>query len=295
MVNVNVVDNTQTLTLDISVVGADILSGNENMMIYGMDQATVTVTVKGSNRELRKYTESDFSAFVNVREISDSGKHILPISVQLPTGASLSVVSTDILNVTLYSDLVATKTVPFDTFYGNAIMLPETEGYYNVVKSVDSVEITGPKQLVDSIESAKYCIEGDIQLGKSFSNCSLIFCDGNGDFVSDDMGLLSYSTEDITVDVLVTGKKTVPILVTVAGLEEGEYFATMSSDMVTLYGDPLVLAQIDEYTIGLDSVAIGQKVKVTLSDSDLREGISFGENEVSIYIQINSTADASQK
>ena len=298
MMNVNVVDNTETITLNINVVGADILNANEDMMIYGMDKGTVTITVKGSNRELRKHRDSDYSATVNVSEVSDSGKHILPISVQLPTGANVSLVSMDSSNVTLYSDFVVTKSVPFDTFYGNVIMLPETEeGYYSVYsieKSVESVEITGPKQLIDAIASAKYCIEGDIQMGKSFSNCSLMFCDANGDFVSEHTGLISYSSEDIAVDVVVTGKKTVPLSVTVAGLAYGEWFATMSTESVTLYGDPAVLAEINQYTIGLDGVLIGQTVEVVLTDKDLDEGISFGEIPVSVYVQINSISDSSK-
>ncbi len=294
MVNVNVVDKTEKITLNINVVGADILNANEDMMIYGMDKGTVTITVKGSNRELRKHHDSDYSATVNVSDISDSGKHTLPISIQLPAGANISLVSMDSSNVTFYSDTVLTKTVPFDTFYGNAIMLPEAEGYYSVVKSVDFVEITGPKQLIDMVESAKYCIEGDIKMGKSFSNCALIFCDAKGDFVSYDTGLISYSSKDISVDVLVTGKKEVPLSVTVAGLEDGEWFATMSTEKVTLYGDPAALAEIDKYTIGLDSVMIGQTVEVVLTNEDIDEGISFGEAPISVYIQINSTADASK-
>lgn len=298
MVNVNVVDKTETITLNINVVGADILNTNENMMIYGMDKGTVTITVKGSNRELRKHLDSDYSATVNVSDVSDSGKHILPISIQLPAGANISLVSMDFSNVTLYSDIVFTKSVPFDAFYGNVIMLPETEeGYYsvyNIVRSVDYVEITGPKQLIDMVESAKYCIEGDIQMGKSFSNCSLMFCDANGDFVPDHTNLISYSSDDIAVDVVVTGKKTVPLSVTVAGLEDEEWFATMSTEKVTLYGDPAALAEIEKYIIGLDSVMIGQTVEVVLTDKDLDEGMSFGENPVSVYVQINSTNDSSK-
>lgn len=295
MVNVNVVDKTETITLNINVVGADILDTNEDMMIYGMDKGTVTITVKGSNRELRKHRDSDYSATVNVSDISDSGKHILPISIQLPAGANISLVSMDSSNVTLYSDTVLTKTVPFDTFYSNnAIMLLEAEGYHSVVKSVDFVEITGPKQLIDTVESAKYCIEGDIRMGKSFSNCSLVFCDKNGDFVTYDTGLISYSSNDIVVDVLAIGKKEVPLSVTVAGLEDGEWFATMSTEKVTLYGDPAVLAEIEEYIIGLDSVMIGQTVEVVLTDNDIDEGISFGENPILVYVQINSTNDSSK-
>lgn len=295
MVNVNVVDNTETITLNISVVGADVLDTNENMMIYGMDKGTVTITVKGSNRELKKHLDSDYSATVNVSGVSDSGKHILPISVQLPAGANISLVSMDSPNVTLYSDVVFTKTVPFDTFYGNnAIMHPEAEGYYSVVKSVDFVEITGPKQLIDMVESAKYCIEGDIQMGKSFSNCSLMFYDGNGDFVSYPTDLISYSADDIAVDVVFTGKKTVPLSVTVAGLEDGEWIAEMITKTVTIYGDPAKLAEIEEYKIGLDSVMMGQMVEVVLTDNDLGEGLTFGGNSVSVYIQINSANDASK-
>lgn len=297
MANVNVVDKTKTITLNVNVVGADILNANEDMMIYGMDKGTVTITVKGSNRELRKHLDSDYSATVNVSDVSDSGKHILPISVQLPAGANVSLVSMDSNNVTLYSDFIVTKTVPFDTFYGNVIMLPETEeGYYsvyNIEKSVDFVEITGPKQLIDMVESAKYCIEGDIQMGKSFSNCSLMFCDAKGDFVSDYTNLISYSVEDITVDVIVTGKKTVPLSVMVEGLEDGEWFAKTSPENVTIFGDPALLAQINQYTIELSDVTIGQTKEVTLSDSDLDEGLSFGENPISVYVQINSTNESS--
>jgi hypothetical protein len=294
MVNVNVVDNTETLTLNINVVGADILSGNENMMIYGMDQATVTVTVKGSNRELKKLIASEFNATVNVSGISDSGKHVLPISVQIPAGVNVSVVSKDFDNVTLYSDFVLTKTVPFDTFFGNAIMLPESESVYTVEKSRDAIEITGPKSIIDAIESAKYCIEGDIQFGKTFSNCAVLFCDKNGDFVVQNTNLVSYPAGDIVVDVVVTGKKTIPLSVSAPGLETGAWFATMSTESATVYGDPETLAGISGYQIVLEDVVIGQTVEVVLSDDNLAEGVTFGENPITVYVQIVSTSETSE-
>ena len=294
MVNVNVVDNTETVTLNINVVGADILGANENMMIYGMDKGTVTVTVKGSNRELKKLIASEFNATVNVSDISDSGKHVLPVTVQIPAGVNVSVVSKDFDNVTIYSDFVLTKTVPFDTFFGNAIMLPESEGVYTVEKSLDAIEITGPKTLIDTIESAKYCIEGDIQLGKTFSNCSVLFCDRNGDFVVYDTNLISYLTENIVVDVVVTGKKTIPLSVSAPNLETGAWFATMSTESVTVYGDPETLAGINGYEIVLDDVTIGQTVEIVLSDADLDEGVTFGENPITVYVQIVATSETSE-
>ena len=294
MVNVNVVDNTETITLNINVVGADILDTNENMMIYGLDKGTVTVTVKGSNRELKKLIASECNATVNVSNVSDSGKHVLPVSVQIPAGVNVSVVSKDIDNVTIYSDFVLTKTVPFDTFYGNAIMLPESEGVYTVEKSLDAIEITGPKTLIDTIESAKYCIEGDIQLGKTFSGCSVLFCDKNGDFVSYDTNLISYLSDNIVVDVVVTGKKTIPLSVSAPNLETGAWFATMSTESVTVYGDPAVLAEIDGYEIVLDDVVIGQTVEIVLSDEGLANGVTFGENPITVYVQIVATSEFSE-
>ncbi|MBQ8408852.1 MAG: hypothetical protein IJY39_08315 [Clostridia bacterium] len=287
MVNLNDTDITSTLTLKINVTGVDELRAQDNMVIYGMDKSTVTITVKGSNRDLRKYSESDYVATVDVSQLSKDGKHSLPISIKTPSGSSITVVGTDPQNVNLYSDYSVTKSVRFEVLRGS--MTTITTYKYEIVQSDYYVDITGPRAMVDIIDSAQYHIDGEFYSSKSFAGFALLFCDKNGDFVSFEEGAISYSTADITVKVNVTAQKSIPVVVKISGIGE-DLVAKPELSYVTVYGDPVALEQVSEYTVYLTEVILGRNPEVTLSSDNLPEGVTVENEGGSFTIFIEESA-----
>lgn len=282
MVNLNDTSVPSTITLTVNIDGVEALK-DKGMMIYGYDKTTVTVTIKGSNRDLNKYSEDDYRASVNVGNINASGKHTLPIEITTPSGSSISVDNLEPLNMVIYSDESLTKTIPFDWVKGDVVTIPTYS--YSIEKSADFIKISGPKSVIETIESAKYIIEGEFYSSKTFTGFTDIkFCDKNGDYVSYGKDLVSYSSSDINVYVNVLTKKSVPISVSILG--GGSLVGTATPGTVTLIGDPLVLSEIDKYIIYLTEAYIDRAAQVTLtSGSDqFKDGVTIEEEGATVLI-----------
>ena len=267
--NLNDTDVTTTMNLEVHVVGVDALN-NSGMMMYGMDKNNVTVTVKGSNRDLKKYSESDYTATIDVSSLTTAGKHSLPISIKTPDGSSISTVSTEPASINLNADFIATKDLPLNVFEKYVKI---TAYDYSIEKSTDYIQIKGPKSVVDRMSYAGYTIEGEISLSKSFSGFSIGFFDRNGDYIAFDPGTMTYSTNDITIKVNVTTQISVPVVIKVMG-EGSSLVATPERSHVMLKGDPGLLSQITEYTITLSEAMAGRSVSVTLTGEGLPNGVS---------------------
>jgi hypothetical protein len=279
MVNLNDTDVSTTITLKINIEGIDALRAQENMVVYGLDRSMVTITVKGSNRDLKKYSDTDYVATVDVSNLDKDGKHTLPITITPPHGSNISVSAMDVKNVNLYSDYVMTKSVRFNVLRGD--MTTVTTYTYDIVQSAYYVDVTGPRAMVDVIDSAQYYVEGEFYSSKSFSGFAVRFCDKNGDYVSFENDAVSYSTSDITVKVDVRTQKSIPVVVKVIGMGS-DLIATPQMSYVTVYGDPMALAQVSEYTVTLTEAILGRDPDVTLSSDNLPEGVTV-EGEGSVF------------
>ena len=290
MVNLNDTDVSTTVTLKINVEGIDVLRAEENMVVYGLDRNVVTITVKGSNRDLRKYTEEDYVATIDVSNLDRDGKHTIPITIITPSGSSIAVSAMDVKNVNLYSDYIMTKSVRFNVLRGD--MTTVTTYTYDIVQSAYYVDVTGPRAMIDTIDSAQYYVEGEFYSSKSFSGFALRFCDKNGDYVSFESDAVSYSTSDVTVKVDVRTQKSIPVVVKVTGIG-ADLVATPQMSYVTVHGDPMALAQVSEYTVTLTEAILGRDPDVTLSSDNLPEGVKVeGEGSVfTVFFSLPSTGN----
>ena len=289
MINLNDTGMTSTITLPIAIEGVDELRANENMMIYGVDKSEVVITVKGSNRDLKKYTKGDYKAVVDVSELDDSGKHSLPIKIVIPDGSTIVVDATSPSSISLYSDIFETKIVPFDYIQSNLTINPSYT--YSIEKSADYIEITGPKTILDTIEGAKFRLPDErFDNSRSFSGFQLSFNDKNGDFVSYDSSAITYSTTDVVVKVNVIAQKMIPVVVRVLGAGS-DLVAIPSSEVVFIKGDPLLLQQVTEYSINLLEASVSSIIEVTITSDDLPEGVVVENEGSAITITFKKATD----
>jgi YbbR domain-containing protein len=152
------------------------------MMIYGFDKNEIAVTVKGSNRDIRKYSSEEYKVSVDVGEIAGVGKFTLPLKVTTPSGSSLSLVESEPLNVTLMADMKSTKTVAFDVLVSGIQDAGMIRYSYESEQTVSEIEVSGPKTVMDMISSARFNVNGSFVTTTdemSFSDFPLMFLDKN--------------------------------------------------------------------------------------------------------------------
>ena len=169
MVNMNDPNSTETLTLKLDLVGATSLVTEDGtpLTVVEMDKTEVTITVKGTNRDLKTFTKGEYRATVDVSGIKKSGELTVPVKITTPANSSISLVTSGVTEVTVSVDLLVEKEIPFSVGFAED-SLPIEDYEYSILVDVDGVEfeqldgkikISGPKAVIDHITSAAYTVK----------------------------------------------------------------------------------------------------------------------------------------
>lgn len=287
-VNINDSSVTATFKVKLDVSGTDTLKNNSGQVLYGLETQEITITVKGTNRDLKKYSQTDYSATIDVGAVTSSGKHSMEIVPVLPDGSalSLSVVSVEPQKITFYTDVEITKTVNFEAVKGGEVTTPY---HLEVMQNKTTIDITGPKSVIERIELARYSISGgDYHTSTKFSGFKLDFYDVNNDIISYDDKTIAYSTDNTIVELAVTTQSTVGIEVFVDGKLAPDT-VVLTPKEVTIIGDPTVILsdavksskiRID---VTQDEVNSGTVIKRITSDM-LPKGVMLKEDYIDVEI-----------
>lgn len=278
MVNLNDTDVEETFTVTVEIVGEEALHSS-GMAIYGMDSRTATITVKGSNRDLRKYSEQDYKVTIDVSTISSSGKQNIKLNVVTPQNSSIECIKTEPSSIALFSDINLEKDIPLNIEFGDVITYPNAEPI--ISQSADMVKIAGPNAIVDKIEYATYHVNGDLDSSVMYSGFSLEFFDKNHEVIdASNYDYISYSTKDITVNVDVLLHRSIQIRFNMIDDASG-YTAYTDKAHVNVYGDRLLIKQFEDlsYVITLSKVD-SDFIYYPLTDDVLPDGVFIEDTEV---------------
>ncbi len=275
MVNLNDTDAQEVKLLTIEYVGMqDPVDGN--LMFYGIDKTEISVTVQGSNRDLKKYEDKEYHAIVDLSgfdpsKMKEGEKVTLPITIKVPENSSLRIVGSNDLSATMLVDRYTVKSVPFDVIvdkthddtntYDKAFTIADndgTEGY---------ITIAGPSRLVNLISYARYNIssellkkaDGTFEDTKTFTgteenNFPLSFLNEHYHVVNGTEGIVTYSTNGAVVVVNVIEHKEIPVRVEIrSDTPTTDLIANTNPSSIKIYGSPSVLADISEYVIKMNN------------------------------------------
>ena len=276
MVNVNDTEAMETKILKIEYIGMhDVADGH--VMFYEIDKNEITVTVKGSNRDLKKYDDSEYSAIVDVSALTPDNivpgeKITLPITVKVPENSSLKVTESS-FNVSMYADVYISKEVQFEVMVDKSN--DDTNTYEKLIAVDGNIEnssvitISGPSKLVNLISRARYTINSNLLYRSgtnefmdkkvfegSASKFPLTFMDDDYSVVNETSRLIDYSTDNIGVQVKVIAHKDVPVKVKIKGDGSG-LIAHTNPSTIRISGAPSILKEISEYSVEISDVSVG--------------------------------------
>lgn len=275
MVNVNDTDMTETMVLKIEYVGLDVLEEDE-MMIYGMDKNEVTVTVKGSNREIRKHDPEEYKVIVDVTSIDETGQYTLPLTVKIPEDVNVTIESAP-LNISLVADKIAQKDIDCSVMVSNVqdggpitYSFESTQSVDDI--RIDKIHIKGPKQIIDLISYARFNVNGNFALSQDemdFSGLPPVFLDKNLNEIVNISDIVEYSTEEINVHVEATAYKNIPLRIEVA---PGVVYKS-STETISIWGVPSVVRAINEYPIDKTEAKPGTTSTIELTTDSFDDGV----------------------
>ena len=285
MVNFNDTDVTETMVLNIQITGVEKLEKN-GIMIYGLDKNEITVTVKGSNRDLKKYEKNEYKVTVDVSGINETGQHTLPLTVSTPTGSSLTVSESEPLNVSFKTDYIWEKTVPLDVFITNTQDIGLVKYSYESIftpEGGNAITIKGPKSAVELINSARFNVDGSFVYtsdSMTFTDFPLIFLDKNYNQVNVENTEMEYSTADIDVTVKAIAHKSIQVNVICDTDNMDGMVAKVYPTSIEIWGTPSEILKMTTYDIRVNNPELGKTVTHTVTEETLPEGISVKENVV---------------
>ncbi len=247
-------------SVDVTLVNMSVLEDVSGLSIYSGYGSTIDVTVIGKKSEINKLTAEDLTVTADVSEITEGGLHSVPIHVDLPAGLSLDSVSQNSIEV--YADEKSSKVVEIQ------VRLVEFMTEYEVGKTkprYETVVVTGPKSALDQIDHAEVVLSLGNVTKSIVASGPLSLVDQNGAKI--DNPYLRLSRSEVTVDVPVYMKKTLPLTVK---YKHGYYNdtnvrVTVTPQEIELRGDPAVLSKMTEFVIAeLDETKIARDGILTI-------------------------------
>lgn len=258
MVNMNDPNSSETFTLKLDLVGATNIVSEDGtpLTVVGMDKSEVTITVKGTNRDLKSFAKGEYRATVDVSAVKKTGDITIPVKITTPAGSSINLVSSDITEVTLSIDLVTEKDIPFSVFFAEDSVPAEGVEYEvqvlvggNDISTLDNkIRIKGPKSVVDHITGATYTVKHGEQTNSYLSILPTYTVDS-----ADPIDTSRVICSDISVAVKAFSERTKTIeLVEVRDVFE--YVISSETTEITVKGDPKFLDSVDKIVLLIPTV-----------------------------------------
>ena len=241
--------------------GESVLQDRGLMITSDMDQ-TVTLTLSGNRSDLNKLKNSDITVLVDLTRIYEAGEKTLPYTV-IPGNEtnSIEVVSRKPDNIKLTVAQWATKEIPVQIKTYGAPAAGYKIDEANISAAPKSVDISGPKELIDQIAMGKITVNMEGAKETFEQRNKITLCDANGDPVDADLSNVYVENHKILVRVPVLMEKEISLRLPVVpggGLTENDAKVSMSFDKITVTGSPAVVSKMAD-VIELEPIDLGKE------------------------------------
>ncbi len=263
---------------------------NEGFVLSSEKPDDISVKLRGSRSTLAKIRPEYITAFIDLSEISaygQAGTYTVSLSVRLPYDG-VTVVEKKPGSVGISIDQIVTRTFPVTP---EIVGVPR-EGYvvYESTLSQSTVELTGPSQIISSIDKVKATINVADRTDDAVAASSLVFYNSNDDKVTDKN--LTAKPDRVDVRGVVLKTKTVPVKVVMSGGAQTHTATLLTNSAVTILAKADAVDRISEiYTkpVNVSAIRTGTTVTAAL---DVPDGIivSGGITEVSVKIEVDDNA-----
>jgi hypothetical protein len=221
-------------------------------MITSNTDRTVTLKLNGNRSDLNKLKSSDITVLVDLTRIYEAGEKSLSYDISFPGNVqnnAIEVVSRKPDNVKLTVAEWATKEIPVEIETTGT----PAEGYIideaNVSASPKSVDISGPKELIDQIAMGKITANMDGAKESFEQRQKLTLCDSQGKPIDTDLSDVLVGDHMILVKVPVLMEKEIRLNLPIIydGIRtQDDVKVKMSFETITVTGSPAVVSKMKD-------------------------------------------------
>lgn len=291
--NVSVEDNNTFYNIPVVMESESVLS-ERNLMVTSVSTNSVSLNLSGARSDLNKLDSSKLAAKVDLSQISEPGERIaLSYSISFPSDVSPSAFTQGNKNPgAIYVDVDYRRVSEIPVMIkwtGNRSedYIYDTE---NAVLDSNTVTISGPAAIVDTIDHARVEIDLTEQVESISQNYRYTLCDSEGNPV--DAEQITTNLEEVRLEMQIQKIQEVTLAADVlygGGANEHNTSVEISPATIRVSGGEAVLAELgDTLTIctinlaDLDKNVNEQKYTLTLPEGVTNQ---TGVNEVTVTIR----------
>ena len=291
--NVSIEDNNTFYNIPVIMEGEAILS-EENLMITSVSANTVSLNLSGARSDLSKLDSSRLAAKVDLSGIKEPGERIpLSYTISFPSDVSPSNFTQGNKNPgAIYVDVDYRRVTEIPVLIkwtGNRSedYIYDTE---NALLDNNTVTISGPASVVDTIDHARVEIDLTEQVKSISQNYRYTLCDAEGNPV--DAGQITTNLEEVRLEMQIQKIQEISLQADVVyggGANAQNTTVEISPATIRVSGGEAVLAELgDALTIctinlaDLDKNVNEQKYTLTLPEGVTNQ---TGVNEVTVSIR----------
>ena len=256
-----------------------------------IDGDTVDIIVKGERAIVDELTADDFVATADLSKLSLTNTAQISVKTKVAKkGEGLS--------ITYLNEFVSLSIEPMEESNVSISIYPEGEvmdGFAlgNMVATPNLVTVTGPKSLIDKIDTVRAVVSVQNKSESFESKAELVCLDSSGNAMTSKQLKLSSDTVDVSVSVY--PEKTVKVNVSTIGIVADGYSLgeiTYNPDTVVIAGDAETLAKID--SIDIDNISVSGldddfETNVDVADYLPQDVILADDDNKEIAIKIDIT------
>lgn len=235
---------------------------DHNLTVYGDVKSTVEIVIYGARGDITGYSSEDIKATVDFIGITEAGEHNLPITIELPEGATVKNYSPKTVTVNVQE--VTEKEVPLVAMpqYSTPYIKGDAVCTNTLGKTVEKVTVSGPLselKLIDHVE-ARPSYDGMLTTSTTAVGVPLVACTKDGtEITSPYIGIVP---QTVTVEIPIYDEKEVEVKV--------------ESDSAALKGD------IKSITVSPSKMTVRKKIvrDVTLENVTSIVVATFNEENI---------------
>ena len=234
--------------------GEEALREAQGLIVTELSRNDVSVTLKGSRREIAKLKKTDIQAVIDLSTISRPGtntnyyysisflkdvdENFVSVESQMPRTVSFTV------------DRYSYKYVEVKGVFNGSV----AEGFKADVSDMQfepaTIRISGPEEEISAVDSALVVLERNDVDGTIRADIGYTLQDRNGDTIQ--LGTMVTDTDTVNVTLPVAAVKTVPLVVDLvhgAGTTEANVKLVCEPQEILISGDPNLLKGINRITL----------------------------------------------
>lgn len=270
-----------------SLVPVTVVQSQEEgaLSVYSGGTAAVELTVSGRRSVLNQLTVEDFDLRADVSGYTTAGKYDVPLTFGMPEGTTK--VSSNIDYISVYLDNRISVNLPVTVKFTEYSL---DEGYEiaesALEKSAETVVVTGPKSVLDTIVSAQMTAElGHVTSSKKLSG-RLELVDAAGAVI--DNPYVTSDITDVTVRVPIYLTRELPLK---AEFKHGLFNSdnarvVFSPSTVTVKGEVDYVSDLDGIVVTTIDEKLAQEGKTTLSFTPA-EGLTAIDGTESVEMNLS--------